>query len=80
MPEAAAMKSLEAVLRSLATSARSLRLYPPTSPIPQQSVQAVQTALGEYFSTGSDPLCISLAREGFSVDGVEVGAQIPSAR
>ena len=74
------MRSLEAVLRSLATAARSLRLYPATSPIPLQSVQAVLTALGEYFESGADPLCISLAREGFSVGGEVVGAQIPGTR
>ena len=80
MPDAAAMKSLEAVLRSLATAARSLRLYPAASPIPLQSVEAVRTALRGYFANGSDPLCIALAREGFSVDGVALGAQIPGAR
>jgi len=80
MPDTAAMRSLEAVLRSLATAARSLRLYPATSPIPLESVQAVRTSLAEYFVTGADPLGISLAREGFSVDGVAIGAQIPGAR
>ncbi len=80
MPDAAAMRSLEAVLRSLATAARSLRLYPAASPIPLQSVQAVKNALSEYFASGADTLCIALAREGFSVDGVPLGAQIPGAR
>ena len=80
MPDAAARRSLEAVLRSLATAARSLRLYPAASPIPLQSVQAVRTSLDEYFATGTDPLYIALAREGFSVDGVPLGTQIPGAR
>jgi hypothetical protein len=80
MPDAAAPMKLQAVLRSLAAAARSLRLYPPASPIPLQSVQAVREALDAYFETGSDPLCISLARDGFSVDGAPVGSHIPGAR
>jgi hypothetical protein len=80
MPDAAATRSLEAVLRSLAAAARSLRLYPAASPIPLQSVQAVRDALTSYFTTGSDPLSIALAREGFSVDGTTIGAQIPGTR
>jgi len=80
MPDAAAMRSLEAVLRSLAAAARSLRLYPAASPIPLQSVQAVKDALTKYFETGDDPLSIALARDGFSVDGTTVGAQIPGTR
>ncbi len=80
MPDAAAMKSLEAVLRSLATAARSLRLYPAASPIPLQSVAAVRDALDNYFSTDPGPLSIALARDGFSVDGTPVGASIPGAR
>jgi len=80
MPDAAEMRSLEAVLRSLATAARSLRLYPATSPIPLQSVQAVRAALDEYFASGADPLVIALARDGFSVADTSVGAQIPGTR
>jgi hypothetical protein len=74
------MKSLEAVLRSLAAAARSLRLYPAASPIPLQSVAAVRDALDAHFETGSDPLCIALARDGFSVEGTSVGSHLPGAR
>jgi hypothetical protein len=80
MTDAAATRSLEAVLRSLAAAARSLRLYPAASPIPLQSVQAVRDALTEYFATGRETLSVSLARDGFSIDGVTVGAQIPGTR
>jgi hypothetical protein len=57
-----------------------LRLYPAASPIPLQSVQAVKDALTKYFETGDDPLSIALARDGFSVEGTAVGAQIPGTR
>lgn len=80
MPDTAELRSLEAVLRSLAVAARSLRLYPATSPIPMQSVEAVRAALDEYFQSGSDPLSLALARDGFSVDGSPVGTHIPGVR
>ena len=80
MLDDATMKSLEAVLRSLAAAARSLRLYPAASPIPLQSVAAVKDALTTYFELGADPLIIALARDGFSVEGALVGSNLPGAR
>ena len=65
MPDAADMRSLEAVLRSLATAARSLRLYPATSPIPLQSVQAVRRRARRRTSRPAPTRCrIALARDG----------------
>lgn len=78
--EEADTRRIESVLRTLATALRSLRLYPPASPIPRQSVEAVHSALAEYFSAGSPVLSLSLAREGFAVAGEPVGAQIPGTR
>lgn len=80
MLDAVDVKHLEAVLRSFATAARSLRLYPPASPIPLQSVAAVVSALEDYFTAGAPLLSLSVAREGFAVSGEAVGTSIPGAR
>ena len=52
------VRILESVLRALSTAARSLRLYPPTSPIPRQTVDSALEALSEYFSLGSADLSV----------------------
>ena len=81
MPDVADMRRLEAVLRSLATAARSLRLYPAASPIPLQSVQAVRDALERVLRDRPRPAGASRSpATGFSVDGAPLGAQIPGAR
>jgi len=64
----------DAVVRALATASRSLRLYPATSPIPRQSVDAAITALSEYFAEGEPVLALTLDREGFATRGQSVGA------
>lgn len=63
---------LENVLRALSTAARSLRLYPTTSPIPRQTVDAAIAALGEYFALGPTELRLAVAREGFAFKGESV--------
>ncbi len=80
MLQDAETRKLEDVLRAIATAARSLRLYPPASPIPRQSVETVVSALEVYFADGAPVLSLALAREGFSIDGTPVGTQIPGAR
>jgi len=67
---------LEAVLRSLSTSTRSLRLYPPTSPIPRQTIDAAIQALTEYFTSGASKLSLTVTRDGFSLDGQPVAATV----
>lgn len=64
----------------MATALRSLRLYPPSSPMPRQSVDAALVALTEYFEAGRPVLSLSLAREGFAIGPDPVGASIPGAR
>jgi len=64
------------VLRALSTATRSLRLYPPTSPIPRQTVDAAVAALEEYFATGRDRLSLAVARDGFAFEGELVGTNI----
>jgi hypothetical protein len=42
MLEADLLPPVEATVRGIASAARALRLYPPTSPIPRQSVEAAK--------------------------------------
>lgn len=66
---------VEATVRGIATAARSLRLYPPTSPIPRQSVDAAFQALSAVL--GSQPsLTLDVAREGFTCRGTALAASI----
>ena len=67
---------LDNVLRALSTATRSLRLYPASSPIPRETVDAAVAALHEYFATGPSHLALSVAREGFAVDGEPVATHI----
>lgn len=61
---------VSAVVRGLNTTAKSLRLYPATSPIPRQSVEAACAALGALFATRSS-LTLSVGRDSmeFRQDG-----------
>ena len=70
------VRILESVLRALSTAARSLRLYPPTSPIPRQTVDSALEALGEYFSLGSADLRLAVAREGFAYEGEPIASNM----
>ncbi len=72
------VRILDSVLRAVSTSTRSLRLYPPTSPIPRQTVDAAVVALGEYFAQDPEAtrLPLSVAREGFAVDEEPVAQNI----
>ena len=71
---------LEAVLRSLSTSTRTLRLYPPTSPIPRQTIDAAIQALTEYFASGASRLSLTVARDGFSLDGQPIAATVSGSQ
>jgi hypothetical protein len=66
------------VLRTLATASRSLRLYPAASPIPRQSVTAVEETLADLFSEGGrERLTFTLARDGFESEGEPVATNVP---
>jgi hypothetical protein len=69
--------NIDRVLRTLATASRSLRLYPAASPIPRQSVGAVQSALEDVFAEESGTLTLTIAREGFECEGTPVSVNIP---
>lgn len=63
-------------MRSVSTASRSLRLYPPTSPIPHETVSAAVTALDHFFATGFPVLSVSLARDGFAFAGEPVAVNV----
>lgn len=72
-------RELDAIVRGLAAAAKTLRLYPPTSDIPRQSVETLLGTLETRLQT-SPALTFELARDGFTVAGTAVGAGVPGAR
>ncbi|MDZ4168363.1 MAG: hypothetical protein U1E26_01730 [Coriobacteriia bacterium] len=67
-------KELNTALRALATAGRSLRLYPPSSPIPLQSIDAASEALNGFFAEGHQLLSLAVSRDGFVWRATPVGA------
>lgn len=64
-------RAVETVVRSLSAAIKTLRLYPPTSPMPQQAMQAASTALAEVM-TSMPALQLVVARDGFTLRGQPV--------
>ena len=77
MPEGNEMYNVDQVLRTLVSASRSLRLYPTSSPIPRQSVEAVTTALANVFAEGARSLPIAIARAGFQSGGQPAAVGVP---
>ncbi len=69
-------RTLDDVVRGIAAAGKALKLYPPTSPIPRQSVEAAGVAL-ERFLGGASVLSLSVAREGLAWDGQPVATSVP---
>lgn len=65
------MRAVEGVVRALATAAKTLRLYPPSSPIPRQSADAAVQSLATAL-TAADVVPLAIAREGFSYGGAPI--------
>lgn len=65
-----------AVVRAFAAAAKSLRLYPPTSPIPAQSVQSATEALAAFFAEGDPSLVLTVDRDGFAWSGEPVSSSV----
>ena len=78
MADPNAGRELEAVVRGVATAAKTLRLYPSTSPIPHQSADAAVTALQSYLA-GEPVLALAVVRDGFACGGEPVAVGMPSA-
>lgn len=76
--DAERLRTLEVLVRGLSAAAKTLRLYPPTSPMPKQAVDAVLNTLHELLATETT-LRLSVAREGFAVSGETIGARVPGA-
>ncbi|HEY3317035.1 MAG TPA: HEAT repeat domain-containing protein [Coriobacteriia bacterium] len=66
---------VEATVRGVASAVRALRLYPPTSPIPRQSVDAAMSSLRAFLDT-QPALSLDVAREGFTCRGTALSASI----
>lgn len=64
--------AIEHAVRAVSTALKTARLYPPSSPIPQQSAHAAAAALAEAFrETGSPVLPFVVARDGLALAGTE---------
>lgn len=63
-------------MRGIASAFKTLRLYPPTSPIPRQ---AAETAADEvmFLLSGRDFAALHVERDGLSFDGVPIPAIVP---
>ncbi len=72
MADSAHAQSLEAIVRGVATANKTLRLYPPGSPMPRQAVEAAARALGSHLDE-YPVLSLSVARDGFAHSGETVG-------
>ena len=66
-------RPLEAIVRGLSAAERSLRLYPPASPIPRESVDTARKALSEAL-TGRSSLVFGVGREGLTFEGRTIAA------
>lgn len=67
------VRAVEAVVRSLTTAAKTLRLYPASSPIPMQAMQTATDSLSSVLAT-QPTLALVVARDGFSFHGTPVNA------
>lgn len=72
-PDQATMRSVETVVRALTTAAKTLRLYPASSPIPRQSANAARAALEELLAV-EPVLPLTVAREGFTFGGMSIAS------
>jgi HEAT repeat protein len=69
-------KELDALVRGITAAAKTLRLYPPSSPIPKQSVESASASLAAFLE--AEPvLSLAVARDGFSYAGEPVSANAP---
>ncbi|MBE0475902.1 MAG: HEAT repeat domain-containing protein [Coriobacteriia bacterium] len=66
-----AARGLEAIVRTVATAAKTLRLYPPSSPMPRQSAEGAATALAAFLA-GEPVLSLAVARDGLTRAGEAV--------
>jgi len=66
---------LEQIVRNIAAAAKSVQLYPPSSPIPQQTIAAAVAALEEYLR--EEPVVsLRVGRTGFESRGSELSVGV----
>ncbi len=70
--------AVEPIVRGLTAAAKSLRLYPPTSPIPRESVEAATEALSSFLSS-EGTLTLRVARDGLAWGADTVAPGSPGA-
>ena len=64
MPEATGtVRATDSVVRALSAASKSLRLYPPSSPIPRQAVDAAAAQLDGLFADGLAEFTVAVTRE-----------------
>lgn len=66
-------RAVESVVRALSTAVKTLRLYPPSSPLPQQSMEAAAEALGQILAS-QPTLPLVVARDGFTHLGTVISS------
>jgi hypothetical protein len=57
------LQGAEEVVRALAAAGRALRLYPPTSSIPRETIDIAAEALGRFFAGGHAALSLAVERD-----------------
>ena len=73
--DADARAQLETVVRGIATAGKTLKLYPPTSPIPREAAESAAGALEAYLSDNA-VLALAIDREGFRWMGETLGVGV----
>jgi hypothetical protein len=69
-------RELDAIVRGITAAAKTLRLYPASSPIPKQSVESASASLTAFLE--AEPvLSLALARDGFSFAGASLSVNAP---
>jgi hypothetical protein len=76
--DADAKTQLEAVVRGVATAGKTLKLYPPTSPIPREAAESAADALEAYLGDNA-VLALAVDREGFRWMGEQLGIGVAGA-
>lgn len=67
---------LEAAVRGIATAGKTLRLYPPTSPIPRQAIDTAGAAIADFF-TLNPVLSLEVGRDSFTWQGEPIASGVP---
>lgn len=71
-------RALEAVVRGMSAAAKSLRLYPSSSPIPRQAADGATAALAGWFESET-VLPLAIGRDGLTYRGETVAPSSPGA-